>query len=323
MTTAAVIIAANPSRHTDRFRPTLQQGEGCMLSESVKTFLSAGARVYVVTGARADEVRGELEGMDVTYVHNPRYDREDMLYSVKLGVKEALKNSGRIFVTPLSIPPVAAADVARLMNTKDDKDHQNEYKRRQNAPKMNTKDDKTHTLPDILMPVREGIGGHPVLLSGKAAQELLSYHGEEGLRGWLHQQGQRVQRVDMDEKTALPFREKIQVRLVGEEAFFGPGPRQLLLGIQSRGSVAGACEAIGISYSKGRGIIRRMEQELGFELVERKQGGAGGGSAGLTVKGEIFLEIFARYERSVQDYAEGIFKDYFKELEEYHEADKN
>ena len=114
----------------------------------------------------------------------------------------------------------------------------------------------------------------------------------------------------------IPFREKIQVKLIGDEAFFGPGPRQLLLAIQAKGSVAGACEAIGISYSKGRGIIRRMEQELGFELVERRQGGSGGGSAGLTEKGGIFLEVFAGYERTVQDYARSIFDDYFSKLEE-------
>ena len=114
----------------------------------------------------------------------------------------------------------------------------------------------------------------------------------------------------------IPFREKIQVKLIGDEAFFGPGPRQLLLAIQAKGSVAGACEAIGISYSKGRGIIRRMEQELGFELVERRQGGSGGGSAGLTAKGGIFLEVFAGYERTVQDYARSIFEDYFSKLEE-------
>jgi len=117
-------------------------------------------------------------------------------------------------------------------------------------------------------------------------------------------------------KEKFPFREKIQVKLMGQEAFFGPGPRQLLLAIQAKGSVAAACQAIGISYSKGRGIIRRMEQELGFELVERRQGGAGGGSAGLTAKGERFLELFAGYERAVQDYARGIFKEHFRELEE-------
>ena len=122
--------------------------------------------------------------------------------------------------------------------------------------------------------------------------------------------------TDKTAKEKFPFREKIQVKLVGRDAFFGPGPRQLLLAIQQRGSVARACQAVGISYSKGRGIIRRMEQELGFELVERRQGGAGGGSAGLTPKGEHFLEVFAKYESAVQDYAQSIFHDYFEEPEE-------
>ncbi len=289
MNTAAVIIAANPSRHTERFRPTLQQGGGSMLTETVKAFAVNGAEVYVVTGAKADEVCAELEGMDVTFIHNPLYARQDMLSCAKMGIRAAIEQGcGRVMITPLSIPPVAAGDVERIMAAEG----------------------------DIIQPLHEGIGGHPVMLSREAAEQLLDYGGEEGLRGWLRQQGERVCRLEMQEKSPLPFHEKIMVKLVGQEAFFGPGPRQLLLAIQTRGSVAAACGAIGISYSKGRGIIRRMEQELGFELVERRQGGAGGGSAGLTVKGEIFLEIFARYERTVQDYAAGIFEDYFRELEE-------
>lgn len=289
MKTAAVIIAANPSRHTDRFRPTLQQGGGSMLTETAKAFAAKGADVYVVTGAKAEKVRRELDGMEATFVHNPLYEEQDMLSCAKLGLRAALDNGcGRIMITPLSIPPVAADDVERIMAAEG----------------------------DVIQPVHEGIGGHPVMLSRDAAEELLDYHGPEGLRGWLKQQGEKVCRLEMQERSPLPFCEKIMVKLVGQDAFFGPGPRQLLLAIQTRGSVAAACEAIGISYSKGRGIIRRMEQELGFELVERRQGGTGGGSAGLTVKGEIFLEIFARYERTVQDYARSIFKDYFRELEE-------
>ena len=103
---------------------------------------------------------------------------------------------------------------------------------------------------------------------------------------------------------------------MGGEAFFGPGPRQLLLGIRSRGSVAEACRAMDISYSKGRSIIGKMERELGFALVERRQGGQGGGSAGLTARGEEFLEVYARYEGAVQAYARSIFEEYFKEPEE-------
>ena len=53
-----------------------------------------------------------------------------------------------------------------------------------------------------------------------------------------------------------------------------------------------------------------------FELVERRQGGPGGGSSGLTPKGEKFLELFAGYEGAVQDYAVSVFEDYFSKLEE-------
>lgn len=119
-------------------------------------------------------------------------------------------------------------------------------------------------------------------------------------------------------KRKYGFHQKLYLRLAveGRDSFFGPGPQQLLLSIRARGSVAGACQVMGISYSKGRKMIRDMEQELGFSLVDRVQGGPNGGSARLTQRGETFLENFARYEQAVEEYAAEIFEDYFGEMEE-------
>lgn len=96
-----------------------------------------------------------------------------------------------------------------------------------------------------------------------------------------------------------------RVRLcAGEDRFFGPGTRALLEGIRRTGSVHQSCTDMGLSYSKGRHMIRHMEAALQTTLVERIRGGAGGGSAKLTPAGEYLLDRFTAYEKSVRDYAE-------------------
>lgn len=312
-TTGAVIVASYASRTTQRFRPILSVGGQSMIRQIVNTFHAAGIEtIYVVTGMQSDEVRAELKGTDIQLIHNPDYAASDMLGSAKLGLAQCSKSCTRIFVSPVCIPSFSVSTVRQLLNCQQ----------------------------EVCIPICGGIGGHPVLLGKKAVDHLLAYQGPDGMRGGLRQMEDCVCRLPIQEPgishnmhtpseytNALAqqqnrrFHQQIQVRLTGKEAFFGPGPQQLLLAIKSRGSVAGACQAVGLSYSKGRGIIRQMEQELGFCLVDRIQGGANGGSAHLTAKGETFLEIYARYEQAVADYAAEIFEDYFGELEEMKKCD--
>ena len=96
-----------------------------------------------------------------------------------------------------------------------------------------------------------------------------------------------------------------KIRLcAGEDRFFGPGTRDLLEGIRRTGSVQRACTEMGLSYSKGRHMIRHMEAALQTTLVERIRGGAGGGSAKLTPAGEYMLDRFTAYEKRIREYAE-------------------
>lgn len=111
-------------------------------------------------------------------------------------------------------------------------------------------------------------------------------------------------------------RTDIRVRLVGTEPFFGPGTAQLLGGIMRYGSVYRACEHLCLSYSKGRRMLRAIEQELGEPVVRCTKGGAGGGSAKLTATGQYFLERYLCYEQAVRSYAERELGYYFPQKEQ-------
>jgi molybdate transport system regulatory protein len=96
--------------------------------------------------------------------------------------------------------------------------------------------------------------------------------------------------------------------LIGEQPFFGPGTALLLHYIRECGSVYAACDKMKLSYSKGRNMLRKLEQELEYPLVQLTKGGAGGGGhAWLTPEGERFLEIFCSYSDMVRNYAKNQF----------------
>ena len=118
-----------------------------------------------------------------------------------------------------------------------------------------------------------------------------------------------------DIKSGPRFSDSVKVRIVGRRAFFGPGPYRLLCAVKECGTVSGACEMTGISYSKGRTLIKNMEQELGCPLVERTPGGNGGGSARVTEAGDEFLNRYSAYAQAVSSYADSIFPEYFPDLE--------
>ena len=111
----------------------------------------------------------------------------------------------------------------------------------------------------------------------------------------------------------LDLSAKIRVTLLKKhcEKFYGPGVQDLLSGIRVHGSVKDACEAMGMSYSKGRRILKHAESALGYKLVVRQQGGATGGSASLTPEAEDFMKRYETLTDSIEQYARARLEEIF------------
>ena len=73
-----------------------------------------------------------------------------------------------------------------------------------------------------------------------------------------------------------------------------------------------ACQRMLLSYSSGWNVIRTLESQLSRPLVERSQGGAGGGKSRLTPAGEELLRRYGDYTAAVRAEAEALFDDYFQ-----------
>ncbi len=104
----------------------------------------------------------------------------------------------------------------------------------------------------------------------------------------------------------------IKLRFVNNEPFFGPGIAALFREIDNCGNVREACEKCGFSYSKAWKIIRRCEEEFGYAIVDRKQGGSNGGKASVTEKGH---DLLAAYDELLAE-LETTATERFRELEE-------
>jgi molybdate transport system regulatory protein len=92
-------------------------------------------------------------------------------------------------------------------------------------------------------------------------------------------------------ESRLQVRSKIWLEMDGEPVF-GQGREDLLRLIRRTGSINAAAKEMGIPYRKAWTYIDAMERRMGFPLVLRQKGGAGGGESTLTPQAIILLEKF-------------------------------
>lgn len=98
------------------------------------------------------------------------------------------------------------------------------------------------------------------------------------------------------------------------EGVFGDGKWRLLKAIESAGSLKAASGKLGISYRKAWGDLRKAEQHLGVNLVERERGGALGGKTTLTKKGKEWVKAYAEFRSDIEKTVEKAYKKHFAGL---------
>ena len=114
----------------------------------------------------------------------------------------------------------------------------------------------------------------------------------------------------MSEERKLHAQVKIMISASGDRKgpSFGKGAATLLHGIEENGSLNKTAKNLHMAYSKAWSMIKKVEEGLGFTLIERY--GARGSK--LTEEGRAFLVLYDKYEKKVENYAEKAFRDVFK-----------
>lgn len=185
-------------------------------------------------------------------------------------------------------------------------------------------------------PIFQGRAGYPLLATlsdiEKISQAYHGYYEMDTLLANLEANAQQTNVPDdgitsnLSKKTdweALIKKHEIhQLRPISkfmiarEQIFLGPGSFQLLEAIELTDSVRSACKLIGLSYSKGWQMIRIIEDQAGFSVVERQKGGQSGGFACLSSDGKALLEKYSAYVEACTSAVEALFQEYFIQSKE-------
>lgn len=103
----------------------------------------------------------------------------------------------------------------------------------------------------------------------------------------------------------------VNIILNTQERMFGPGNYRLLKYIEETGSLQQACLKMNLSYSKGSKMLKNVEKQLGYALVERWSGGNKGGGSRLSEKGYLFVEQYEKLVETVEKYTLEKFEEIF------------
>ena len=100
----------------------------------------------------------------------------------------------------------------------------------------------------------------------------------------------------MDEKIGkLKFNYKIWLESEDGQNILGDGKWRLLQAVEETGSLKGAIEKLDLSYRKTWDNLKKIEDNLGFHLINRTRGGIEGGSTTLTEEGKAIVQVFTQF----------------------------
>lgn len=302
--TGAVIAAAGMSTRMGDFKPLLKMGGIPIIERIIINFQQAGVfPIVVVTGYRAKELEKYISKLGVICVRNNEFETTEMFDSAKIGFSFVEDKCDRVFFTPTDIPLFSYNTVVQMMESE----------------------------AEVVKPVCDGMDGHPILLSTKLLPKIYENGSREGLKraialctseleliavddeGILHDADTPQEYKELiDERTRELYRPVLDVSLVKEGKLFDKNCAMLLHMIDYMGNVKNACEKVGMSYSQAWKTLNLMEDNLGFQLIERVPGGESGGSSYVTMEGKRLLKNYEKYVSEVKEYANAVFDKYMK-----------
>ncbi len=107
---------------------------------------------------------------------------------------------------------------------------------------------------------------------------------------------------------------KFWIETESGEGILGEGKWLLLKAIRETGSLNAAVDEMNLAYRQTWDKLKKIEEQLGFKLMERHRGGAKGGSTVLTEKGERMVDFFDHLYAKTEAEMEGLFDEMMIEL---------
>ncbi len=174
-----VILAAGASKRLGFNKLCIRVNGEAVVRRTVRLFMEAGTgQIVVVTGFERERVEGELNGLPVTFVHNEHHE-QGMSASVKAALPVILHTDLVLFHLG-DKPFIEPATIGRVMRAFE------------------------AGGSSIVVPVHEGVKGHPVLVDMRRhLHAVAAVTGEGGLRDMIAAAGAHVRFVEGGEGSLL------------------------------------------------------------------------------------------------------------------------
>jgi molybdate transport system regulatory protein len=101
-----------------------------------------------------------------------------------------------------------------------------------------------------------------------------------------------------------------------ESGILGDGKWRMLKLIEEKGSMKAACDAMGYTYRRTWGNLKKIEKFFGFPLLEKQRGGSEGGHTALTREGRRLVKAFDAFHSEVDGHIQQGFQKFMQELSE-------
>lgn len=88
---------------------------------------------------------------------------------------------------------------------------------------------------------------------------------------------------------------KIWLETYDHKGILGDGKYELLKTISETGCLKAAMKKLNLSYRKTWDNLNRIEDILGFRIIERQRGGKSGGKTVLTTQGQAIVNAFDKF----------------------------
>ena len=303
MQIGALIVAAGMSSRMGQFKPMLNIGSISVAQRVIATLSQSGvSKIVMVTGYNATILERHLSGNGIIFLRNDHYETTQMFDSVKIGLRYLLDKCDKVLFTPVDVPLFTSRTVKTILDS--------------GAP--------------LACPMCEGRQGHPILIDNALIPEILNDCGEMGLKGAMDRCSVPLRRIDVDDPGTIHdadtpedfsqlvdyhnsqlVRPVVSVSLNKEKPFFDSKIAMLLMLVDETKSVRAASQRMQLSYSSCWNIIRTLENQLNYTLIERSQGGAGGSQSRLPDRGRALLQRYTAYEQALKEQANALYAQYF------------
>jgi len=157
----AIVLAAGQSRRMGVQKLLLPFGKGSVILHIVDQVLDSFIdEVHVVVGYEANRIAEQISDRPVSIVTNPDYE-SSMLSSVRCGFQSLPQHCDAVLVALGDQPSITSELVNEMI---------------QSFKKINKR---------ILVPLYRGKRGHPILVSIRYRNEIMTCYDDVGLRGLL------------------------------------------------------------------------------------------------------------------------------------------